>query len=239
MNENLYRFISWGFQELIWGGDVLGEENLPEKGPAVFVSNHLDALGPIAVGGSLRYFLHTWIHADMLDARLAPDYLRRDFVEPQLHIAPPFSHWLARGISKLHVPLLRAVGGIPVYHTPDGLHETLRQTLDLLVQGKFILIFPEDPALPLDTQFNMRPFQKGFARLGELYYERTRKVLAFHPLAVHAETRTIRAGTPIRYNYLNNPAPERQRLKSLLEQSIHTMVLQASQSDILQLPIPN
>ena len=239
MNKTLYRFVSWGFQELIWGGDLLGQENLPASGPAVFVANHLGALGPIAIGGSLRYFLHTWIHADMLDSRLAPDYLCHDFVEPTLHVSPPFSHWLARGISKLHVPLLCALGGIPVYHTPDGLHETLRQTLDLLVQGKFILIFPDDTDLPLDARYNMRPFKKGFARLGELYYERTRTILAFHPLAVHAETRTLRVGNPIRYNYLNNPASERQRIKSMLEQNIRDMLLQASLGEIVHLPLPN
>ena len=239
MNETLYRFISWGFQDLIWGGDLVGENRLPDHGPAVFVSNHLGSLGPIAAGASLPFFLHPWIHADMLDPRLAPDYLRRDFVEPTLHVPPPFSHWLARGISKLHVPLLCALGGIPVYHTPDGLHETLRQTLDLLVQGKFILIFPEDPDLPLDARYNMRPFKKGFARLGELYYERTRTILAFHPLAVHAETRTLRVGNPIRYNYLNNPASERQRIKSMLEQNIRDMLLQASLGEIVHLPLPN
>lgn len=239
MNKTLYRFVSWGFQELIWGGDVLGQENLPATGPAVFVANHLDALGPIAIGGSLRYFLHFWIHGDMLDPRLAPDYLRRDFVEPQLHISPPFSLRLARGISKLHIPLLRSIGGIPVYHTPDGLHETLRQTLDLLMQGKFVLIFPEDPDLPLDPQFKMRPFKKGFARLGELYYKQTHQVLPFHPLAVHAETRTVRAGKPIRYNYLNHPASERQRIKIMLEQNIRDMILQASHGEIVHLPLPN
>lgn len=239
MNKTLYRFVSWGFQELIWGGDVLDQENLPATGPAVFVANHLEALGPIAIGGSLRYFLHFWIHGDMLDPRHAPDYLRHDFVEPQLHIRPPFSRWLARSISKLHIPLLRSIGGIPVYHTFDGLQETLRQTLRLLKERKFILIFPEDPALPPDPQTNMRAFKRGFARLGELYYEMTRQVLPFHPLAVHAETRTVRAGKPIRYNYLNHPASERQRIKSLLEQNIRDMILQASHGEIVHLPLPN
>ena len=239
MNKTLYRFVSWGFQELIWGGDLLGQENLPASGPAVFVANHLGALGPIAIGGSLRYFLHTWIHADMLDSRLAPDYLRRDFVEPTLHVPPPFSGWLADGISKLHIPLLRSIGGIPVSHTPDGLQETFCQTLNLLKDGKFILIFPEDPNLPPDPQTKMRPFQKGFARLGELYYEQTRQVLPFHPLAVHAGTCTVRAGKPIRYNYLNQPASERQRIKSMREQNIRDMLLQASQGKYLSLPLPN
>lgn len=239
MNKTLYHLISWAFQDWIWGGDLLGAENLPEAGPAVLVSNHLGALGPIAVGASLPLEMYFWIHADMLDPRLAPDYLRRDFVEPQLHIPPPFSHWLAGAISKIHVPLLRAVGGIPVYHTTDGFHETSRLSVDLLAQGNYILIFPEDPDLPPDPRYNMTPFRKGFARLGELYFERTRKILPFFPLAVHAESRTVRVGKPIRYNPFNRPAVERQRIRAVLEQNIHAMLMQALLDGYLSLPLPN
>ncbi len=239
MNEALYHLVSWAFQDFIWGGDLVGVENLPEEGPAIFVSNHLGALGPIAVGAAIPLELHFWIHADMLDPVLAPDYLRQDFVEPQLHVPPPFSRWLAHGISQIHIPLLRSVGGIPVYHSPEGYQETFRLTVDLLAQEKFVLIFPEDPALPFDSRYNMRPFQKGFTRCGELYYERSHKVLSFFPLAVHAETRTVRVGKPIRYNPFVHPASERQRLKNVLEQSIHQMLLQASQDGYLSLPLSN
>lgn len=239
MNESLYRLVSWGFQELIWGGDLLGVDNLPERGPAVFVSNHLGALGPIAVGASLPLRLHAWIHADMLDPHLASDYLRRDFVEPQLHVPSPFSRWLAEAISKIHVPLLRAVGGIPVYHTSHGLLETFRLSVDLLAQGEYLLIFPEDFDQPIDERYQMAPFQKGFTRLGELYYERTRQILPFYPLAVHKLSFTVRVGRPIRYNPMVNPLSERVRLKNLLEQSVHELYLQALLDEIIQLPLPN
>lgn len=239
MNETLYRLVAWGFQELIWGGDLLGADALPERGPAVFVSNHLGALGPIAVGASIPFRLHAWTHADMLDPRLATDYLRRDFLEHQLHLARPFSDWLARGISKLHVPLLRAVGCIPVYHTPDGLLETFRLSVDLLAQGECLLVFPEDPDLPIDPRYQMTPFKKGFARLGELFYEPTKQILPFYPLAVNAESFTVRVGRPVRYNPLGNAANERLRIKNLLERSIHEMYLQASEGEIVQLPLTN
>jgi len=228
MNTALYYLVRWGFQYGIWGGDLVDADNLPEHGPAVLVSNHGGALGPIAVGASMPYEMYTWIHADMLDPRLAPEYLRRDFVEPQLHLRPPASEWLAGAISKIHVPLLRAVGGIPVYHTLEGIRETLQITVDRLVEGNVILIFPEDPLGPLDHRYNMRPFQKGFARCGELYFERVRRPLAFCPLAVHAESRTVCAGKPILYNPNSKPASERQRIKSVLEQNIQKMLMEAT-----------
>jgi len=224
INKALYHFVSWGFQNWIWRGDLTSAQNLPEHGPAILVSNHLGALGPIAVGGSFPREFYSWIHADILDPRLAPDYLRRDFVEPELHVPPPASRWIAGAITHIHIPLLRAVGGVSVYHSPDGIQATFRDTIDLLAEGNIILIFPEDPSLPLDPRYNMRPFQKGFTRCGELFFERTRQSLPFYPLAVHAQSRTVRVGKPIWYDPNNGPGHERQRIKSTLEQSIHAML---------------
>ncbi len=214
-------------------------ENLPGHGPTVFVSNHLGALGPIAVGASLPFQLHFWIHADLLDPHLAPDYLRRDFVERQLHLNQPLSGWLAAIISSIHVPLLRMLGGIPVYHTPGGRLTTFQLSLDLLAQGKYILIFPEDPDMPMDSGIQMAPFRKGFTRLAEMYFQRTKQVLSFYPLAVHAGSLTVHVGKPIHYNPINDPARERMRIKDLLERTVHEMYLQASHGEMVQLPLPN
>ncbi len=239
MNKALYRLVAWGLRELVWDGYLLGAEELPERGPAVFVSNHLGALGPIAVGATLPFYLHAWVHADMLDPRLAPDYLRRDFVERQLHLKPPFSAWLARGISHVHIPLMRAVGCVPVYHTPDGLLETMRLSLDLLLRGEYLLIYPEDPDLPVDPRYQMTPFKKGFARLGKLYYERSKQVLSFYPLAVHARSASVRVGRPVRYSPLGSPLVECLRVKNLIERAIHEMYLHADEGEIIHLPLSN
>jgi hypothetical protein len=49
----------------------------------------------------------------------------------------------------------------------------------------------------------------------------------------------VRVGKPIRYNPFNIPENERIRIRDLLEQSIREMYLQASQIEIVQLPLPN
>lgn len=239
MNKKLYNFISWGLQDLIWGGDFVGAEYIPESGPAVFISNHLGALGPIAVGASLPLYLHFWIHNDMLDEALAAQYLRMDFVEPQLHIPPPASYAVAAGIAKLSVPLLRSTGGIPVNHTPEGLLETYRLTTNLLADGKFVLIFPEDNTQPLDPRTKMAPFLKGFARLGELYYERTGRLLRFFPLMVHARKRIVRLNLPFHFSPLNTLTNERIRQKNALENAIRSMYLEAESDGPINLPLAN
>jgi 1-acyl-sn-glycerol-3-phosphate acyltransferase len=235
MNKILCRIAAWCAQELIWGGELLGSENLPVKGPAVFVCNHLGALGPIAAYASLPFDLHFWIHADMLDPQRASDYLRLDFVEPQLHVPPPLSHWLAAAISKIHVPLLHAIGGIPVYQNAEQISKTFDLSLDILEKGGFLLIFPEDAARPADEHSRMSPFKKGFARLGELYYERTRQRLPFYPLAVHAASLSVQAGKPVYFNPLNPPAMERLRIKNALEHFVCQMYLQAEEKAMVHL----
>ena len=65
--DALYWFVSHMLDAFIWGGELAGSENLPTAGPAVYVSNHALALGPIAVTASLPVRLYPWIISDMLD----------------------------------------------------------------------------------------------------------------------------------------------------------------------------
>ena len=160
----------------------------------------------------------------MLDAKLAPEYLRWDFVERQLHLSMPFSIWAAKLISKISVPLLNGAGCIPVHSNPDDLCATFDQSIDLLAQGRFVLIFPEDPIQPLDPLFGMFPFNKGFVRLGELFFQRTKRLLQFYPLAVHALRRTVQIGRPVTFNPFAPPVRERLRVKWALENMIHEML---------------
>lgn len=239
MNKSLRRIVAICLQELIWDGDFLGRENLPGEGPAVFVSNHLGAMGPIAVGASLPLNAYFWIHEEMLEPELAADYLRRDFIEPQLYIPLPYSQSIAGVLSKITVPLLSATGGISVHHDTEGLLETYRCTADLLEAGEFILVFPEDPAQPPDPLTKMSAFQKGFTRLGELYYQRTHSALRFYPIMVHAGERILRLERPIRYNPMNPPISERMRIKHALESTIKGMYLEAEERRGMYMPLTN
>lgn len=226
ISDRLYRILVRLLDILLWGGDLEGVENLPKEGPAVFIANHLDALGPIAIVASLPMRVYPWIIADMVDDQKAAAYLNQDFTERQLHIPPPFSMWLSRLLSRITVPLLRSFGCIPTYHDPERLCWVLEESLRHLEQGHFLLIFPEDPAQPRDPLTQMTPFYKGFTRLGEMFYQRYKKVLKFYPLAVSGLYRVVRVGEPITFNPLNPAAVERIRLKHLLEDAIRSMYIE-------------
>jgi hypothetical protein len=239
MGDLLYRIAAAGLQATIWGGEVVDEENLPERGPAVLVCNHLGALGPIAVVAGIPLRLYPWVAADMLDPQHAPEYLRLDFIEKEFGAGQPLSLWLAKALAKISVPLLRSVGCVLVYADPQESLLTFTRSLDLLLRGCILLIFPEDPARQLDPQTNMRPFKKGFTRLAGLYYQASGEALCFHPLAVHAERNLIKAGRPIRFNPHAEAAGERLRMRAALESMIREMYLALGGNACAGIPLPH
>jgi hypothetical protein len=226
MKDELYHFIVGVLDLFLWGGELVGEENLPKRGPAVFVANHLEAAGPIAVACSIPLRLYAWTVADMVDREKAADWLKWDFVERTLHLKPPASVWVANRLSKLTVPFLRSLGCIPVYKGDyDRMEVTLQISMDVLRQGRFLLVFPEDNMLPGDPVTRMKPFQRSFSRLGEMYYEETGERLDFYPVAVHSAG-YVRIGKPVTFNPLNAVGLERHRLKDLMEDTVRAMYMQ-------------
>jgi len=204
---------------------LVREENLPRRGPAVFIANYLAATGPIAAICSIPLRLYPWSVADMVDEDRAAAYLKWDFVERTLHLEPPVSAWVAKALSRLTVPLLRSLGCIPVYKGDyDRMVETLRLSMDVLRQGKFVMVFPEDAMLPADPATKMNPFQRSFARLGEMYYEETGGRLEFYPVAVHP-TGYVVVGKAVAFDPLNPVGLERHRLKDLMEDTVREMYL--------------
>jgi len=223
--ETFLSIIKIIFGPLLWGGKLAGEENLPKHGPAVFVSNHMDALGPIAIVCSVPLRLKFWMIADIVDKDLAPAYFQMDLIERQWHFKPPLSRWISRIISKINVPFLKAIGCIPVYYgDADGIRKTLELSMDVLREGKYISIQPENSTLPPDPLTKTYPFMHTFARLGELYYAETGKCLEFYPLAIHPKKYVV-VGKPVAFDPLNPVGQERRRLRELMETSVKTMYL--------------
>ncbi len=228
MKYILYQFLTGALDLFLWSGELIGEENLPKEGPAVFIANHLGPRWRSAVACSIPLQLHPWAVGDMMDKELAPEYLRIDFVEPRLKFKLPFSRVFSKALSKITVPMLKSLGCIPAYlGGQERLYDTLKMSLSLLLEGKCLLVFPEYSLVGSDTFVKMYPFQKTVFRLGEMYHEQTGQRLLFYPVAVH-ESNKVMVGKPIAYNPLNALGIERHRLKDLLEETVKKMYMQMS-----------
>jgi len=223
VNKYAYHLLVSVIDLFLWGGELIGEENLPSQGPAVLVANHSDATGPIAVACSLPMQIRPWAISYMMDKDQAPAWLQADFSERTLHLKPPLSRWLAQALCLFVVPLFHSLGCIPVAAGDyRRMEETLRLSMDVLRKGEFVFIFPEDYRGPRDPVTGMQPFQHSFVRLAEEFYKETHQRLSFIPMAAHGSG-YLMIGKPVFYDPLNPVGAERRRLKNTLEQTIIRM----------------
>jgi hypothetical protein len=195
-------------------------------------------MGPIAALAALPLRVHPWVIADMLDKSKAAAYLNMDFVEKQLHLRSPVSNWISNVISRISVPLLRSAGCVAVGQG-EALLRTYQESVDLLSQGGYLLVFPEDPHRAWNEQYQMAPFQKGFARLGELFYQQTGECLDFFPLVIHIDSLRIKIGKPIRFNPASVLRNECVRIADVLEAMIHEMYIGMAMNNYLGVPLPH
>jgi 1-acyl-sn-glycerol-3-phosphate acyltransferase len=232
LNDWAYHLIASILEMFMWDGELTGEENL-EAGPGVIVANHMGAIGPVGICSSLPMRLYPWVLGATVDNVEGPESVRKDFVEKTLRLRPPLSLAIARAICKISSPLLLGLGCIPVPVSHAAQVETFETSLKLLQEGKFLMVVPEDPKADPDPPTGIRPFKRGFLRLGELYHQATGLRLPFYPVVIH-EAGLVIVKKPILYNPLNEPKFERIRMVNLLEATIKATHLEVTESEELQ-----
>jgi acyl-[acyl-carrier-protein]-phospholipid O-acyltransferase/long-chain-fatty-acid--[acyl-carrier-protein] ligase len=63
------RFVLWLVTHTLYRIRVLGEENIPLRGPAVLVSNHVSFVDALLIGASMPRFIRFMLHRDYYDIR--------------------------------------------------------------------------------------------------------------------------------------------------------------------------
>jgi 1-acyl-sn-glycerol-3-phosphate acyltransferase len=174
-----------------------GLENIRDSGPAIYVANHLDSVGPVEVVLSVPVRFHPWVIAEMTDPKRAPRYLYDDFVGPIWHLRERFGMAVAAVLSRLTVGLLLGLNCISVDRNRRRYMGAFHRSLARLEAGGNLLIFPEDPKGPLDPATRMRPFMAGFLLLRSRYERLAGHQPPVYPVAVHRERRIVSIGTPL------------------------------------------
>ncbi len=158
---------------------------------------------------------------EVLELRKVAAHLQKEFTELELKLRPPLSVWLARLIGRVCVFIMRDLRAIPVYASSRRIRDTLQRSLELLLKGKHILVFPENKDHPINEVLG--DFSTGFLAMARLYYEKTRKTIRFPAGGGKPEGKGLRIGTPIRFD-AGRPFPqEKRRLKRELQDSIYSL----------------
>lgn len=194
--------------------------------PAVFICNHGELYGPLSAAVGLPFDFRPWINEPMLDKKKAYDFIFENTMEQ--NSLPDF---LKVGISEIGRILgtwaLNSYNPIPVRKDSlSGLKETLELSVDALIEGSNILIFPENPDSENDGRYNtegLSAFSSGFAHLAKSYYKKSGKAVTFYPMYTDKQTRTIYFGDSVKYDPENPPALEKKRLVTLIESSMNLL----------------
>lgn len=200
------RIARWLIRKL-YPHKLIGTENIhpDDDNPIVFLCNHGELYGPLVAEGYTPQPARLWVISNMaVNPDEVTEYLyqntfcRQKWLPKRLRM--PFSRLMGRfsvwGLSQL--------GGIPVWRDkPALLKRTFRATVDAMLAGDNILIFPENPQAENEEHYNLEgvnTFFSGFAMLGQLYWMRTGKRCRFLPVLAHKGTRTITYGEEIVYD---------------------------------------
>ena len=186
---------------------LVGTEHIhpDEDNPIVFLCNHGELYGPLVGEGYTPQPTRLWVISNMaVNSEEVTQYLyentfcRQKWLPRRLRM--PFSRLMGR----FSVWGLRQLGGIPVWRDkPALLKRTFRASVDAMLAGDNILIFPENPQAEDEAHYNLEgvnAFFSGFAMLGQIYWMRTRKRCRFVPMLAHKGTRTITFGEEVVYD---------------------------------------
>ena len=106
---------------------------------------------------------------------------------------------------------------VPVYYKSRRIFETVDQSVQLLEQGKSLLIFPEiaeaDPNV-------LGVFREGFVYVARAYFERSHKAACFYPMGVNKQNNQIVIGSRISFDPSISIWQEKRRIVDEIKKSI-------------------
>jgi 1-acyl-sn-glycerol-3-phosphate acyltransferase len=163
----------------------MGLENIVQDQPKIFISNHAGSLGPLSILITLPVRLHPWVIAEMVDIPRTADYLHDDFIKPAWHLDGHVGKRVSKLIAPIAVNVIKSVDPVAVDRNRGWCREAFQISLDLLVAGESLLIFPEEPERKNGPVTDIRPFLGGFCWLSHMYQSTTDQPLAIQPMAVY------------------------------------------------------
>ena len=200
----------------------IGSEKL--KGPAILISNHLGAIGPIACVLSIPQQLHLWGSANLFDKTKIVDHLMGDFVGPVLHLRGRFGRFIAKVIGRIVMPMIERLEVVPVDRHDVVLSGAFKRSIQFLEQDGLLLVMPEDPTLPVDPVSGLHPFMSGYLYLCSLAKKRSGQDLPVYPVAIHKKGRRVVIGEPLYYENTGNTRLDMLRMTKRLEETINGML---------------
>lgn len=194
----LYDVLVSGYRKVMPKFDVAWAEPFIE-GPCVFIGNHSGAFGPMDMCAFFPFTenCYSWLNHDVMDAKLVPAYVRQDYWwKPGCALEPLYNATLPYLAAAVLPPVLRSAPGIPVYHD-QRVMLTMRQSIRKLKEGKYLIIFPEQPS---GYKSHHTWINTGFLHVAPMFYKATGQALRFYPVHIDHKGHKFTIAKPISYD---------------------------------------
>lgn len=198
--------------------EITGLGNVAPHHPAIFVANHLGAVGPLVLGVHFPLSFVPWVAHEATDPALSKAHIRQHFVERNLKVGPPLSRIIAAPLAAASVSLMRRLGVIPVYHKTRRLRETVELSVAALQGGRNLLVFPEvdesvDPSCCSELH-------RGFVNIARAFYRRTMVRPVFYPVSIDPRRNRVHVGPGTPFDPTVPMGREKERITGYLLRSI-------------------
>lgn len=190
-------------------------------GPAIFVSNHSGAAGPMDLSMFFPYHFVPWgAHEMRGNYKSRWNYLYYIFYQQKLHYGKVRSFILATVLAVINPFLYSNMRLIPTYQD-IRFTKSLRESLSYLDDGIPILVFPEDSSEGyFDT---ILKFNEGVVMLAD-YVHRSRDVnIPIFPVYYSKKDRAIEIGKPTFFRELKEKGHSRSEIAEILRGHVNRL----------------
>lgn len=198
---------------------LMGKENLLKEDEArVFVANHYEIYGPIAIFLRFPYKFRPWV----IDKLTTPESVEHHMGLGIYGKFPKYPMWLKKFVVKtlknvVIYTLTKRAKGIPVSRdNPRSNVKTMQESIKTLESGKSIIIFPEETYV----DSGVGEFQTGFEHLAKYYWQKTGKKITFYPIFISQVNKKMYIEKPITFNPDNDPNEEKLAITTYLHDTM-------------------
>lgn len=195
-----------------------GKKNIQKNDEArVFVTNHYEIFGPVAVFFRFPYKFRPWVIDKMCNEKT---------IEEQMSIGLYNNYkWIPKFLKVIFVKTAKRFilfiirFAKPISVSRDNLRanlKTMQDSTDVLNSKTSIVIFPEKSSV----KQGVGEFMTGFETLGKYYYQKTGKRISFYPVFISKKKNSMYFEKPIIFNPDNDPAQEKQRIVNELHNAM-------------------
>ncbi len=174
------------------------EKQNAERTARVILCNHARAFAPLAFLRGYKRKFTMWATVNVCEQNRVPNHIMYSFFPNAGDIARLILRPLSYAVSPIFPCVMGMVGVIPTYQNRKVL-QTFEQTVQALIAGYDVVIFPENEA---ESQYlHINCLNGGFLRLAEVYYNAVGKPLEYVPCYASKALKTVVVGDVMHFDH--------------------------------------